>query len=380
MAFSKVTLNGTVLMDITADTVATSNLLSSYTAHKADGTQITGQVGNAAGSNAISGGTVSCSKTSSSNVTMSTSDTYTNGVTMTFTGSRAAATATAAITTAGYAETNASFATDTLAADSATSTYYIQGVTLTTPSSGTRQFDITVPNGANNTTTFYFCVDSSGNTRISDIPSTYVSAFSLSAEDSNPYIDMNFYITDELATEIYYFNTKNEAFIFGARGGTSTAPFCNLNIEGSSTYTCFDYGATRTTEDSDKWSGYNSNKKCLFTFYNDTASLQNLTDGTSASDKDFSSRTFQANTTNPVYLFAANTNGTASYGSSTGTLRIYSAKFYVGGTMMRNLVPCVRVSDNVAGMYDKVSRSFFTSATSDAFVARDENDNVISTL
>lgn len=166
MAFSKVSLNGTVLMDVTADTVTSERLLSTYTAHKADGTQITGNIGNAAGNNTISGGTVSCNRSGSTNITSSTSDTYTNGISLTFTGGRAAATATAAVTTAGYAAINASFATANLAADTATSTYYIQGVTLTTPNSGTRQFDVTVPNGSSTTVTFHFVVDSSGNVTI----------------------------------------------------------------------------------------------------------------------------------------------------------------------------------------------------------------------
>ena len=42
MAFSKIILNGTTLMDVTQDTVAANNLLSSYTAHGADGQAITG--------------------------------------------------------------------------------------------------------------------------------------------------------------------------------------------------------------------------------------------------------------------------------------------------------------------------------------------------
>ena len=48
MAISKFILNGVTLIDLTADTVATDNLLSSYTAHKNDGTQITGTVNNVA--------------------------------------------------------------------------------------------------------------------------------------------------------------------------------------------------------------------------------------------------------------------------------------------------------------------------------------------
>ena len=42
----------------------------------------------------------------------------------------------------------------------------MNSVTLTAPSSGTRYFDITVPNGNNNTVTFRFTVDASGNTTV----------------------------------------------------------------------------------------------------------------------------------------------------------------------------------------------------------------------
>lgn len=42
MAISKIILNGVTQMDVTQDTVASSNLLSGYTATKNDGTQITG--------------------------------------------------------------------------------------------------------------------------------------------------------------------------------------------------------------------------------------------------------------------------------------------------------------------------------------------------
>lgn len=44
MAINKFVYNGVVKIDLTEDTVDTSNLLSGYTAHKRDGTQITGQV------------------------------------------------------------------------------------------------------------------------------------------------------------------------------------------------------------------------------------------------------------------------------------------------------------------------------------------------
>ena len=46
-------------------------------------------------------------------------------------------------------------------------TYYINGVTLTKPSSGTRTFSVTVPNGSS-TATFVFNVDTSGNVTITE--------------------------------------------------------------------------------------------------------------------------------------------------------------------------------------------------------------------
>lgn len=58
-----------------------------------------------------------------------------------------------------------------LAAGSATNltdtTYYLNGVTLTKPSSGTRSFSVTVPNGSS-TATFVFNVDTSGNVTITE--------------------------------------------------------------------------------------------------------------------------------------------------------------------------------------------------------------------
>ena len=39
------------------------------------------------------------------------------------------------------------------------------------------------------------------------------------------------------------------------------------------------------------------------------------------------------------------------------------------GTKTLELIPCVRVSDSVAGVYDTVSRTFYSSANSDSFIA-----------
>lgn len=44
MGRSKIVYGGTTLIDLTADTVASNNLLTGYTAHGADGEQVSGNV------------------------------------------------------------------------------------------------------------------------------------------------------------------------------------------------------------------------------------------------------------------------------------------------------------------------------------------------
>ena len=85
-------------------------------------------------------------------------------------GGTASANVIATTNQAGYAPANTQLGSNSnIAASSNTTnvTKYIQGVKLVAPSSGTRYFDITVPNG--NTTdfiTFRFTVDSSGNVTV----------------------------------------------------------------------------------------------------------------------------------------------------------------------------------------------------------------------
>lgn len=71
---------------------------------------------------------------------------------------------------------------------------------------------------------------------------------------------------------------------------------------------------------------------------------------------------------NNIYLFAYNDNGSKVSGS-TGLLNIYSFKLFDDNTIALDLVPAKRISDNVIGMYDKVSGSFFTNSGTSNFIA-----------
>lgn len=66
------------------------------------------------------------------------------------------------------------------------------------------------------------------------------------------------------------------------------------------------------------------------------------------------------------YLFALNENNIASY---MGNYRIYgSVKIYDNDRMVRFFIPCYRKSDGEIGMYDTVSKTFFTNSGTGTFL------------
>ena len=65
------------------------------------------------------------------------------------------------------------------------------------------------------------------------------------------------------------------------------------------------------------------------------------------------------------FLFSMNNNGT-SY--QPVAMKVYNAKLYEDGILVRNFIPA-KNSANVAGMYDTVSRQFFTNEGTGEFIA-----------
>lgn len=63
-------------------------------------------------------------------------------------------------------------------------------------------------------------------------------------------------------------------------------------------------------------------------------------------------------------IFALNNNGTIT---QYGKVQLYSLKIYDGDTLVRDYVPCYRISDGVAGLYDTVNEEFYTNAGTGEF-------------
>ena len=122
----------------------------------------------AEGSITLTAGSGHCNYSTATNVTVS--DTNTSGVSITFDGSGEVS-GLAQITTAGYTPVNNNFATaSSTTSSSATATKYITKIKLEAPSTGTRTFDIEVPNGSpSEYIVFRYTVDSSGNVTIEGV-------------------------------------------------------------------------------------------------------------------------------------------------------------------------------------------------------------------
>lgn len=67
-----------------------------------------------------------------------------------------------------------------------------------------------------------------------------------------------------------------------------------------------------------------------------------------------------------MYLFALNDNGTKKFSSH---MRMYYARILKDGKCVRDYIPCMRKSDGEVGMYDTISKTFFTNAGENKFVA-----------
>lgn len=214
------------------------------------------------------------------------------------------------------------------------------------------------------------------NSMMVEVPMAYQKVEWIEASNATPYIDTGIYLTGELQAEIHYYNDKQEAFLFGSRKSTS-GPYCNFNIDSDGRKCRFDY-STRNMSGLAGFRDGSHDGEYLFTFKNRVGILTGLSLDLNVTRNEYTQdNTLSLYADYPVLLFGVRTGTNLSLGSTSGSLRIYSAKFWLGGTytsgaitgaeLVRDFVPCVRKSDNVAGMYDKVTKQFFTSANSDTF-------------
>lgn len=84
-------------------------------------------------------------------------------------------------------------------------------------------------------------------------------------------------------------------------------------------------------------------------------------------DNMFDSSTTQVTKgTTPIYIFTIG-NGSGVENRHV-LIKLYSFKIYENNTLVRNMIPCLRNSDNKPGLYDLVNDMFYTNAGTDEFI------------
>ena len=173
------------------------------------------------------------------------------------------------------------------------------------------------------------------------------------------YIDTGFKPSQDtrIDAEVETIDTGIPYFFWGARTSSETVNFCLLRV-GSGVRA--DYGESKlkitSTPSAGKVSVSQNKNVCTY----DNTTVTN-TASTFASQY-------------PLYLFAANTGGTAGY---FGRHKLYSCKIYNDGTLIRDFVPA-RNASGTLGLYDTVNGAFYTNAGSGTFTAgADINNNFL---
>lgn len=137
-------------------------------------------------------------------------------------------------------------------------------------------------------------------------------------------------------------------FAFGARESVASNSFCVMNLSGTWNV---DY---KGYENRSAFSGVTFTDRVLIDFNKNVCHANDKT-------LTFTAATFQAPV--PLFIFAANTNGTAG---SLMPAKLYSCQIYDNGTLIRDFVPC-KNANNVYGLYDLVNKGFYSNAGSGSF-------------
>ena len=159
-------------------------------------------------------------------------------------------------------------------------------------------------------------------------------------------------------TRVYasYYKTNDNAFIFGSR----------TSINGSDLFAFYDNG----TSGSYWFQIYNNNSKNnnKVSHSNNTIHKVNMGIGYATVDNQKLSIIDASNAFSSkynIFIFALNQSGSIINPTLTG--RIYEFKIYDNGAIVRSMMPAVRKSDNVIGMYDTVNNTFYVNKGTGSF-------------
>lgn len=165
--------------------------------------------------------------------------------------------------------------------------------------------------------------------------------------DGTKYIDTGIKPTDKTRIEAEFNISLSGSFLFGSRTSNSSNDAFALAVYESTSYPMF--STTQSVLRSSVSVGHQHKAVLGQNGYFIDGELK----------KEFDEMSFISELN--IYLGALNQNGTADNRMFSGVF--YSVKVYENGVLILSLQPCIRMSDEVSGMYDKVNGEFYEFIT-----------------
>ena len=181
------------------------------------------------------------------------------------------------------------------------------------------------------------------------------------------YIDTGFVANQDTYFEMTFSvdNLNDNYYFCGGGYAWQNNIFAMTKTSASNTNINFVYGNSATL-----FNGFSANTK-----YRAIMNKNNfyIYEGTNTSPSYTGSLTYQTLSTDENFrLFTVNYTVISGAPLRPAPMKLYSAILKDNGTIVRNLIPVRRLTDNVCGMYDTVSKTFFGNAGTGAFVGSDE--------
>ncbi len=210
------------------------------------------------------------------------------------------------------------------------------------------------------TTNFYYPSDYSKcliyDVQPTKVPSEYQEVEYIESSGTQ-YIDTGMKLNQNSGVEFKISNiTYGTTKIFGSR---SSATSNNFSIISTATSIVLDF------------QNYNNNRLQVSTPISEpiTISLNNQKMIVNTNEKNIGTYT---SFTTPGNAYIFNGAGTFPTGYGNSTMRLYYCKIWNNSTLVRDLIPCYRKSDNEPGLYDLANNVFYTNAGTDSFTYGNE--------
>lgn len=162
--------------------------------------------------------------------------------------------------------------------------------------------------------------------------------------------------TRDTTTQVTFKTSTNGTWLFGSRSGYGATNTYAMHLYTAVNSLWFQIASSSTPQQSYNFSGNKVTVKVDKNYM--------WVNGTQLNSTAFSSSGFTTSSW-PLYFGGINENGSGTDRPFTG--QIYDIKIWQGSTLVRDYVPCVRNSDGVAGLYDKVENKFYTNSGTGSF-------------